>query len=274
MNRQRLLLAVLVGLLILSLVYAFWAMPRQEQVPPRAAGRAPMKAAEAGRKGPPAADRLHLELLTEAPQAFPGAGRDIFRFRGGWAPPVVEMVLPEPPVPEPQPPPPPPTPEQLLRDKVKGFVFLGFLDKGGVRTVFLSGDGEVYLVKAGDRFGRDGELVAREIDEKELVVGSADIAEVVRVRLMENEALTPTIFGGGGAASARPTADGSSLRTRGITPPLRRGAPPRAVQQNPPVPNDITGDATMEEPLPDDGAIQEGRPKQGLPDGEGDGNSQ
>ncbi|NJC88754.1 MAG: hypothetical protein FIB02_09575, partial [Desulfuromonas sp.] len=87
MNRKRLLLAALVGLLLLSLAYAFWAMPRQEKAPPRAeASRPAAKKPAAGKKEPPLADRLHLGLLAQLPQPFPGAGRDIFRFRGGGAP--------------------------------------------------------------------------------------------------------------------------------------------------------------------------------------------
>ena len=37
MNRQRLLLAILAVVLVLSLIYAFWATPRQEQAPARSA---------------------------------------------------------------------------------------------------------------------------------------------------------------------------------------------------------------------------------------------
>ena len=90
----------------------------------------------------PAAGRPSASgLLAQEPQPFPGAGRDIFRFRGGGPPrrsrrpkrsrrPSVGSAT--------APPPPPPTPEEILQAKVAGFTFLGFLDKGGVKTVFLS----------------------------------------------------------------------------------------------------------------------------------------
>ncbi|TLM66056.1 MAG: hypothetical protein FDZ69_07715 [Deltaproteobacteria bacterium] len=84
MNRKRLILAALVGLLILSLIYAFWTAPRQEKAPPRVESQRPAaKKPAAGKKALPAAERLHLGLLSQAPQPFPGASRDIFRFNGG-----------------------------------------------------------------------------------------------------------------------------------------------------------------------------------------------
>jgi hypothetical protein len=129
MNRKRLLLAVLIGLLVLSLAYAFWAMPRQEKAPPRVEGarsvasRSAAPKPAAGKTAPPPADRLHLGLLAQEPQPFSDAARDIFRFRGAPAPTVAATAEASPPeaeeeAPPPPPPPPPPMPEEILREKV------------------------------------------------------------------------------------------------------------------------------------------------------------
>lgn len=284
MNRQRILLAALAGIFLLSLAYAFWAMPRQEKAPPREAAKPATKRSVAvkkeqkGAKGKPADERLHLDLLDTAAEEFPGAGRDIFRFHGGWSPAVEVPVAVAPPVQEvapPPPPPPPPTAEQLLREKVNRFTFLGYLEKGGVRTVFLSGDGEIYLVKAGDHFGKGKELVAKEIGDKELVVGAAGVAEVVRVQLVENEKLTPTIFGTGENASSRSAAGASALRSGRPNIVPRRILPQRVSPrtESPPADQEAEQVETEEQP-PDDGVKQEELLKQEPPGGEGDGNKE
>lgn len=275
MNRKRLLLAALVGLLLLSLAYAFWAMPRQEKAPPRAETPRPAaKKAAAGKKAPPPADRLHLGLLAQEPQEFPGAKRDIFRFHGGWAPPVEELeaAMPAPIDVEPPPPPPPPTPEELLRAAVTRITFLGFLEKGGVRTVFLSSGGELFLVKAGEAFGRDKALVAREINAKELVIGWLQGPELVRVQLIENEALKPATLAPGSMAQPQ----GSGFRPGGMAIPPRRGIlPPRSAARPaaPPPEEEIIDEEVEEEPQPpDDGVEQEEPPDEEAPGGEGNGN--
>lgn len=276
MNRKRLLLAALVGLLLLSLVYAFWAMPRQEKAPPRTETPRPVaKKPVVGKKEPPPADRLHLGLLAQTPQPFAEAGRDIFRFRGGWAPAVEapEMAAPPVEVAPPPPPPPPPTPEQILREKVAGFTFLGFLDKGGVKTVFLSSAGELFLVKAGERFGKSQDLLAQEINATELVVRAAEGPETVRVKLVEKEALKPAMMSsGGGGASRPPEAASGMTRPGGGMFPSRRSV----LQQRTPVrtaPPAEEENVEQDEQPPNENVTQEELIKQGLPGGEGDGNA-
>lgn len=199
MNRQRLLLTGLAGALVLSIVYAYWAMPRQEAAPPRSAGPAAKGAAApkkpAVSKTQPASGRLHLELLNVAPQPLPVTGRDIFRFRGGWAPvaAVPELVAP-PTVAPPPPPPPPPTPEQLLRQALAGYKVLGYLDKGGARSVFLADDREVYVVKAGKSFGTGNRFIVTEIAATELVIATADRTVTVRLPLGESGTREPAVM--------------------------------------------------------------------------------
>lgn len=279
MNRKRMLLAVLAGLFALSVIYAFWAMPRQETAPPRAAAPRPEVKGPAAKPGAPAADRLNLGLLAQRPQPFPGAGRDIFRFRGRPAPalsapvaavPSAQVPPPEPP--PPPPPPPPPTPEQILREKVAGFTFLGFLDKSGVRTVFLSSAGELFLVKAGDLFGKDRSLVAREITDRELVVGSVHDSATVRVKLLEKEALTPATLSGGGNAGIRkvPGAVSGGGRPAGALFPARRSVLQQRTAAQP-VPADGEGSIQEDAQSPNEEVNQVEPAKKELPGGEGNG---
>lgn len=273
MNRKRLLLAALAGLLVLSLTYAFWAMPRQEKAPPRTETPRPAaKRPVAGKKEPPPADRLHLGLLAQEPQPFSGAERDIFRFHGGWAPALqeVETVMPTAvAAPPPPPPPPPPTPEEILRGIVAQVTFLGFLDKGGVRTVFLSKGGEVFLVKAGEAFGKDKTLLAKEISGRELVIGWVQGPETVRVQLIENEALKPATMSPG----AESPSTGSGFRPGGMSIPPRRGLlPPRTPARPVPAPDEEEVSEDGMQP-PDDGVEQGEPPKEEAPAGEGNGNA-
>jgi len=200
MNRQRLLLTGLAGALVLSIVYAYWAMPRQETAPPRSAG--PVAKAGTAAKKPAvsetqaASGRLHLELLNTEPQPLPATGRDIFRFRGGWAPvaAVPELVAPPEVAPPPPPPPPPPTPEQLLRQTLTGYKVLGYLDKGGARSVFLADDRDVYVVKAGKSFGTGNRFIVTEIAATELVITTADRSVTARLPLGESGTREPAVM--------------------------------------------------------------------------------
>lgn len=260
MNRKRLLLAALVGILILSLAYAFWSMPRQEKAPKTARPSQPAAKRPIAGKAAPPADRLYLELLTLEPQPFPGADRDIFRFRGGrttfpvaapesFAPPI-QMEPPPPP-----PPPLPPTPEQLLRTEVSGLTFLGFLDKGGARTVFLSTEGNVFIVKAGEGFGKNKQLVAKEISDKHLVIGWTRGPETTRMELLESEAYKPAVLSSGAATgSSAQRTPAAGLRPGGAGFPSRRIFPQRDAVQ-PAIPPEQQ-DEGSQEPSPQGDDVQ------------------
>lgn len=257
MNRKRLLLAALVGILVLSLAYAFWAMPRQETAPKTAkpARSAPKRPIAA--KAAPSDDRLHLELLNLEPKPFPGADRDIFRFRGGQAPfPVATTVSLAPPVqeapPPPPPPPPPPSPEELLRGEVSRLTFLGFLDKGGARSVFLTTDGNVFIVKAGDVFGKNNLLVAREISDKHLVVGWTRGPETTRMELLESDAHKPAVLSSGAATgNSAQRSPAAASRPGGAGFPSRRIFPQRDAVQ-PATPPEQQDEVSQEESTQDE----------------------
>lgn len=252
MNRQRILLTMLAGVLIASLVYAFLAMPRQEPAPPRAAAPA-AKGSAAGKAKP--AVRLHLELLASEPEPFPGTGRDIFRFRRASPVPVAAAVIPaQTEVAPPPPPPPPPTAEELLRQALAGYKVLGFLEKSGVRSVFLTNGPEVVVVRPGQSFGPGNRFVATAITATELVVASADRSATVRVSLGEAGNREPAIIAP--VSVPRPGIDVEPLRP----------SPARGLGRRVPPP---PGGEVTEGPQADEAGAVEGDAVMELPNGEG-----
>ncbi|BCR05765.1 hypothetical protein DESUT3_28340 [Desulfuromonas versatilis] len=207
MKRQRLVLATLVGILVLALVYAFWATPRQQRVAATGAAEQP----RSGTPGTPAPgsqapDGLRLDLLDREILAFGEPRRDIFN---AW-----DVPPPPPPPPPPQairpPAPAPPrpvvpsvpvaAPRQLAR-----FDYLGYLEKEGVKTVFLSQQNELFVVREGTRFGGKSEFLVTGISSEALTIEQQGVTGVITVALKE-ETTGPTSFKaprGGGVAAPR-----------------------------------------------------------------------
>lgn len=160
MNRQKLILSILLIALALSIGYAFWKSPRQgsvaklKYVPGAAAGKAPVKAAA------PAGDkRVRLDLLEGAAATFSGFRRNIFKpiFLGEAelaaraARPAAKKIAKAVP-------PPPPAPYVPPKD-IARLTFLGFLQKDGRKKVFLSNNSEIFVVKQGDSVAGRYQLV-------------------------------------------------------------------------------------------------------------------
>ena len=194
MNRQKLLLAILLGVLALALVYAFWKTPRQRQVVNTPGSnmsrhRAPQalkKESSGGRT------RVHIDLLNREKQAFPGAKKDIF------GPLYVEKPPPPPPPAPPvvRVPPPasqvaPPAPETVQKQLAR-FNFLGFLQKDGEKTVFLSSGNDIFVVKKGSRFGKNKEFQVAELTPEKLVIHQDDDPRPITILLVENAPLVPS----------------------------------------------------------------------------------
>jgi hypothetical protein len=171
MNRQKLLLILLLGLFVLALAYAYRTTPRQSQVsevdPRRPASTRPEAAA--GRSVSAAEPRVQLELLVREDDASLGFKRNIFRFRQSATAP-----LPPPPVPTVAllPPPPPPTPPVAAarQNELARFTFLGFLLKDGVKSIFLSSNEEIFVVRKGDRFGNNKRFLVTELTPERLTI--------------------------------------------------------------------------------------------------------
>jgi len=195
MNRKRVILASLLGVLALSLLYAYIATPRLEKAPPRTANQrvlpVAVKATD-GLKSKSVQARINFDFLTVEPEDFPGAKRDIFRFRQmrpvQTETPVAMVETPTPPVtsavvmPE-------TVPLAVVQQSLGKFTFLGFLEKAGEKTVFLSSGGDLFLVKRGERFGADQEFLVAAIDGNLLQVSHDGREGLIEIPLIEQQKL-------------------------------------------------------------------------------------
>jgi len=202
MNRQKIVLALLLVAFAIALAYSFMGRPRQKSV--EKLKYTPGMRVDAYRTINRARDdkKLHLELLDRDTPRFTGFRRNIFR-------PVYlnEMQLasiplkPLKPAPTAPPPPLPPpvekTPAQVAMEEVGQFAFLGYLQKDNRRTVFLTKNNEIFLVKKGDKVV--GKYEVADISENMLRITLAPGGEQVDIPLQQN----------------RPLAQGAAPATRG-----------------------------------------------------------
>jgi hypothetical protein len=137
---------------------------------------------------------VRLDLLDREQSGFKGYRRNIFKpiftdeikmmkqkaiaFKPPPLPPVA--VLPpkvEPPVAQPE----------TLQNTLARFVFLGHLKKDNRKTIFLSKDKEIILVKKGDKFA--GRYEAKSITDQALTIVATDSGEEIVIPLLENQPL-------------------------------------------------------------------------------------
>ena len=199
MNRQRLILAILLGLLALAVVWSYFRLPRQQTVSvlKYTPGKQVTPARESGASAAsPVAGRneqgtLRIDLLDRQTPEFKGYRRNIFK------PVFVDeiMVMKQKavamkPVPPPPPPPPPvalpPQPAQPQRELAR-FTFLGFLKKDNRQTIFLAKDRDIFLVKKGDTFG--GRFQASSITDQALTILVTGTGEEIVIPLIESHSL-------------------------------------------------------------------------------------
>ena len=242
MSRQRLILTLVFGLLLLALGYAYWATPRQQKV----AAKPPAKAAEGrGSEARAAAGApqgtLRLDLLQREDEEFPGSKRDLFSLRK--APPPPPPMPPPMPMPMPVRPVPAPAPAVdqeagAVARALGQFTFLGFLQKDGAKTLFLSSQGEIFVAKKGDAFGKQKEFVITDVSAETLTIRQGSGPGVITVSLKEQRPLAP--------APSRPQP----------VQPQRPGLPPMIIQ---PLPEDVSRQAAeggMVEPVPEEAQEQ------------------
>lgn len=196
MNRRKLALAILLVILVVAVVFGYLRMPPQHTVA-RLKYISGMKA-DASRTAAKAQDenKLRLDLLDKDQPRFSGFRRNIFRpiFTVEIKSPLNPLhagkqVLPVPPPPSTPPPPPyvEPSPAQKAMEDVGRFVFLGFLQKENRKTIFLSRDNEIILVRKGDKVAGKYEVAG--ITDEALTIKLPATEEQITVPLMENRAL-------------------------------------------------------------------------------------
>ena len=103
-------------------------------------------------------------------------------------PPVVKAPLLLPPLP----PKPVPTVEDVVRQELAQFTFLGLVKKKGLYKVFLSQGEEIFVVGAEDKFGPDQKFVVKTLSGTELVVRQGDDPRAITIPLVDRQTLQAT----------------------------------------------------------------------------------
>ena len=176
MSRSRVLLLLCV-FFVAALWYAWQETPRQQKIERVKSGAGRQKAVASAKNGSTGFDELNFSGGEKL--SFKQPKRDLFRplYRAPVvvAQPVTVLEPVSAPVPLPvAPPPPPPPPTPVVKQPtglvpIQPLTVLGFLQKGMQSTVFhASRQGEIFLVKKGDRFA-DG-LLLREINGDKIVI--------------------------------------------------------------------------------------------------------
>ena len=198
MNRQRLILFVLVILLGVAVLWSYNSIPRLKTVttsagkPVQSVKPAAVVAADKAVRATDDGTALHIALLDAESAAFKGYRRNIFKpiFVDETKINKEKAVAIKPPPPKVVPAPPPvqpvvaPPPEDA---PLAHFTFLGFLKKGSVRTIFLLKDKDILLVKKGDKIA--GRYLATEISDQALTLTVTDSGDEIVIPLIENRPL-------------------------------------------------------------------------------------
>ncbi len=126
-------------------------------------------------------DPLNI-IIAKREEKYPGVSRDIFRMEN---PAPKPKTKPAPAVIAPPPPPVPErTPEEIAADLARGelakFRFLGYLTDRE-NTLFLSKDGELFIVKAGERLGKSYQV--KEAGKDHVVIMDTSTRVEMRVEL-------------------------------------------------------------------------------------------
>jgi len=199
MNRQRLILAVLLVSFAASLFYSYVRMPRQKTVdklkfqPGMTASRVESKPGKGNDT-----ERVRLDLLDKAPGYASTGGKNIFLslFQDEGIkrvpvplpppPPPPEKKLAPPPLPAVQAQAPPVVEPPYIRD-LATFTFLGFLKKDSLKKIFLTNGKEIFVVKKGDKIANKYDVTSL-TDDSLTITSLLDSYEIV-IPLIENRPL-------------------------------------------------------------------------------------
>ena len=187
MNRQKMALALLLIVFALSLAYSFMRRPQQGRVE-KLKYTTGMKVDSYLKIDKRRDDnKLHLELLDREIPRFSGFRRNIFR--PIFSNEIKLSSIPKKPIKAVLPPPPPPppvekTPAQIAMEEVGQFAFLGYLHKENRRTVFLTKNNEIFLVKKGDKI--IGKYEVADITENNMTIAVTPGGEQVVIPLQQN----------------------------------------------------------------------------------------
>jgi len=193
MNRQKLVLVILLAIFAVAVATSFLRQPQQKTV--NKLKYTTGMTADASRTGKARDEKkLHLDLLDNELPRFSGFQRNIFRpiFPTEIKPSLLpaKLVKPVLPVPAPSRPVPPPvvlTPAQRAMEDMSRFTFLGFLQKENRKIIFLSRDKEIILVRKGYKIA--GKYEVASITDEAMTINLPETGEQIIVPLMENRSL-------------------------------------------------------------------------------------
>jgi hypothetical protein len=193
MNRQRMILFILVIIFGIAALWSYNAMPRPKTVNtltymPGQQAKSVVAATDKPVHEADDGSRLNISLLDKEPEGFKGYRRNIFKSVFVDEVKVVKqkaVAIKPPPVL-------PPVPVQPVivqpeTAPLARFTFLGFLKKGSVRTIFLAKDKDILLVKKGDKVA--GRYEATEISDQALTLTVTDTGDKIVIPLIENRPL-------------------------------------------------------------------------------------
>lgn len=189
MNRQRLILTIVLGLLVLAVGYSIIRFPRQKKVDKLTFTQGSEAVGAKIKVTAGDETRVRLDLLQKNQVGFIGFKKNIFTpiFRDFGKLPPVKPVIPALP-----PPPPPPLATQPIvspmEQELAQFTFLGFLEKDRKKTVFLTKNKEIFLVKKGERIAGKYEATAITNEALTIRVLGGDTTEII-IPLIENQSL-------------------------------------------------------------------------------------
>ena len=210
MNRKKLALFILLIVFVLAVIWSYMAVPRQKTVSTLKYAPGKTQSAEKPASAAPVASPeknapvgvstgderfLRLDLLDQEQPGFKGYRRNIFKpvfvneVKAMMRKAVAPKPLPIPPVAV-QPPkvePPAAVQPDTLQSTLARFVFLGYLKKDNRKTIFLSKDKDIILVRKGDKFA--GKYQAQSITDQALTIIATDSGEEIVIPLLENQPL-------------------------------------------------------------------------------------
>lgn len=195
MNRQRLILFILVIIFVIAALWSYKAIPRYKTVDtltfkPGQQAKAPVTPVNKPAREADDGTRLKMSLLDTETAGFKGYRRNIFK-------PVFvdELKVFKQKAVAFKPPPPPivitapvqPVMVQPETAPLAQFTFLGFMKKGLVKTIFLAKDKDILLVKKGDTIA--GRYEATDISDQALTLTVTDTGDEIVIPLIENQPL-------------------------------------------------------------------------------------
>ena len=195
MNRQRLILLILVILFAIAMLWSYSAIPRPKTVATltytsgQRAKPASVTTPKAARKVEDNGMQLKIGLLEAESTGFKGYRRNLFKPVFVDELKTVKQVsaikwpqmLASPPV--------QPLITQPEAAPLARFTFLGFLKKGSVKTIFLARDSDILLVKKGDIIIDRYE--ATDVSDQALTLTVTDTGDKIVIPLIENQPLDP-----------------------------------------------------------------------------------